>query len=397
MHGASNVDERVREFLGHVEKQSRIYKTSNLIMTFGNDFTFSQSAKVFRNIDKLIEYANIAGESLEEPINVMYSTPACYLKALNQVRNIDWETKYDDFFPYADNPQRYWTGFFTSRPALKYNVRRTGSYLQAVRQLAAWSQLSDVSSANSIGELERAMSTVQHHDGVSGTEKQHVANDYARQMWIGVEKCLGVIDFSVQNILKNKLSQTLKGNKFVYCPLLNATECPQLENQESFTVLVYNPLGWKVNSWITLPVDDVKFKVTDVQTNKPVVVESVTAEIYKEEKLIVERRSNAKYRLVFAAELPALGFKTYRVEKSSSSARRTRLRSLQKVIGNKFNVKNNHIDVNFDEAGNLVGVTNLDRNITMDVKQSFCFYKSNLRGSGSASGAYSFKLVEFYF
>lgn len=29
------------------------------------------------------------------------------------------------------------------------------------------------------------MAIVQHHDGVSGTERQHVANDYAKRLSIG--------------------------------------------------------------------------------------------------------------------------------------------------------------------------------------------------------------------
>ncbi len=33
--------------------------------------------------------------------------------------------------------------------------------------------------------LEEAMALLQHHDGVSGTEKQHVANDYAERLAVG--------------------------------------------------------------------------------------------------------------------------------------------------------------------------------------------------------------------
>ncbi len=33
--------------------------------------------------------------------------------------NIAWTVKTDDFFPYADCPHCFWTGYFTSRPALK--------------------------------------------------------------------------------------------------------------------------------------------------------------------------------------------------------------------------------------------------------------------------------------
>lgn len=36
---------------------------------------------------------------------------------------------------------------------------------------------------------EKAMAVAQHHDAVSGTEKQHVANDYARRLAKGWQHC----------------------------------------------------------------------------------------------------------------------------------------------------------------------------------------------------------------
>ena len=47
-------------------------------------------------------------------INILYSTPSCYLKSLHDA-GLKWPTKTDDFFPYASDPHAYWTGYFTSR------------------------------------------------------------------------------------------------------------------------------------------------------------------------------------------------------------------------------------------------------------------------------------------
>ena len=41
----------------------------------------------------------------------------------------------DDFFPYADEPHAVWSGYFTSRPALKGYVRSSSNILQSCRQL----------------------------------------------------------------------------------------------------------------------------------------------------------------------------------------------------------------------------------------------------------------------
>ncbi len=71
-------------------------------------------------------------------MNVFYSTPSCYLYALNQA-NRTWTSKTDDFFPYSNRPHGYWTGYFTSRAALKGYERHSNNILQVTRQLNALS------------------------------------------------------------------------------------------------------------------------------------------------------------------------------------------------------------------------------------------------------------------
>jgi lysosomal alpha-mannosidase len=71
-------------------------------------------------------------------VNVFYSTPSCYLYALNQADRT-WTSKTDDFFPYASRPHEYWTGYFTSRAALKGYERHSNNILQVTRQLNALS------------------------------------------------------------------------------------------------------------------------------------------------------------------------------------------------------------------------------------------------------------------
>lgn len=51
------------------------------------------------------------------------------MKALNDA-GLTWPAKTDDFFPYGSDAHSYWTGYFTSRPALKYMVRQASNLFQ---------------------------------------------------------------------------------------------------------------------------------------------------------------------------------------------------------------------------------------------------------------------------
>lgn len=82
-----------------------------------------------KNMDKLMDYINARPEFNAQ---VIYSTPSVYLKAINE-QKIAYPPKLDDFFPYADNPDGFWTGYFTSRVAIKLFVRQAGRYMQSVR------------------------------------------------------------------------------------------------------------------------------------------------------------------------------------------------------------------------------------------------------------------------
>jgi len=70
-------------------------------------------------MDKLI---NLINTDPNNGLNLFYSTPDNYTQAVYSA-GLAWTNKTDDFFPYADDPHSYWTGYFTSRPTLKGYVR----------------------------------------------------------------------------------------------------------------------------------------------------------------------------------------------------------------------------------------------------------------------------------
>lgn len=132
-------------------------------------------------MDALIKYFN---EHNNANITLLYSTPGQYVDAL-YAQNLTWPVKYDDLFPYSSSPEDYWTGYFTSRQAAKKQVRDGQANLHASNFLYSQRVIQeDVSQKEVEKILENKedmmdwMGVYQHHDAISGTARQYVADNY---------------------------------------------------------------------------------------------------------------------------------------------------------------------------------------------------------------------------
>ena len=298
-------------------------------------------------------------------VNVFYSTPSCYLYSLYKA-NETWPIMKDDFLPYASREHTYWTGFYTSRPALKRYVRTSSNFLQTIRQLVSFTSLNDSQTISAVNSLERALGVAQHHDAVSGTENQHVANDYSKRLASATINCANILPRVLSGLLNVNLS-----NPIFYCPLLNISECLPIENAKNIQVVIYNPLTRKINSWIRIP----------LLTNDYILVETKEFDIVPIEasvKLIPERKSNANFEIVFNTQLPALGFKVYNLKKGSSLKRLVKPR-VNRQTKEATLIENDFLKLTFDNNGNLIHLSNKKSQLEMAVKaQKYCYYKSKV-------------------
>ena len=378
-----NVDQKVGQFINYTLDQAKSYKTNNLIMTMGSDFQYSNAHMWFKNLDKLIYYVNQA-QSKGSKVNIFYSTTACYLYSLNQA-NTTWPVKYDDFFPYAHRPHSFWTGYFTSRAALKNYVRRSNNILQSVRHLAVLANLYDQTTNDMIGYLERAMGVAQHHDAVSGTERQHVANDYSKRLSRGIEQAVYVAESA---LYKLKLAY----NDVYHCSLLNISQCNVIENADNFSVILYNPLPRRINYWISIPVNTTSIYTKDyeVSLNGNIITSELTY-VMPNTFSIPERNSSALYNLVFNCDIEALQINRYTVNRVSKKndkqlkirKRTTRKNNLhyKKTSNTTFYISNSYLKLHFID-GNLYQIDNLENQITTILNHTFCIYQS-MEGNNS--------------
>ena len=90
----------------------------------------------------------------------------------------EWPTKYDDMFPYADNENSFWTGYFSSRADDKEVIRRASRAMSASNMLFSLGMIDQNTSDEVIDKMLNAkhslldsIGVTQHHDSVTGTAK----------------------------------------------------------------------------------------------------------------------------------------------------------------------------------------------------------------------------------
>ncbi|WIA15623.1 hypothetical protein OEZ85_002250 [Tetradesmus obliquus] len=193
--GSYNVGEMVDTFVQKAQEWQGFVRGNDVFFFMGSDFTHSDAHMWFRNVDKMVHYVNKDGR-----VNTFYSTPSRYLAAKLAIPGMTLPLKTDDFFPYCSNTAGtdFWTGYFTSRPTLKAQVRRGWALLRAIHQVEVLAELQPGSRQLATTEglqyeghqktsetvklagklapnsdpavLEFALATSLHHDGITGTQ-----------------------------------------------------------------------------------------------------------------------------------------------------------------------------------------------------------------------------------
>eukprot|EP00980_Cylindrotheca_fusiformis_P014282 scaffold3791_cov137-Cylindrotheca_fusiformis.AAC.9 len=345
----------VGDFLRQLRVQSDRTSSSHIMLTMGADFQYQRASYNFANLDKLIgtikrfqEWNMLDIPSLFAPrfdtVNIFYSSPEYYTrckhKELSKSRerhNFDTATtqivasegdgvhygvKTDDFFPYSDQEHNFWTGYFTSRASLKRQERLGSAFLLAARQIESLADIDGKASdpqqsSAAFHELEDAIGVLQHHDGVSGTAKQHVSNDYSRRLQSGID--------SVRVVTTKKLRRLFLGDNVAddlfdlsLCQLLNETVCSVSQNATmqpkttTLYVVVYNGLGQPQSSVVFLPIShDGSYtvgKLEDSTNGTATVVASMPSPQST-------TAGAAKYVLpICTGALPALGASVFKVD-----------------------------------------------------------------------------------
>lgn len=286
------------------------------------------------------------------------------------------------------------------------------------KQLTALAPKQHFDFDENLSKLREAMGIMQHHDAVTGTEKQHVADDYTYLL----HKAMHLCSFNTRETL-NQLTipddidtqnrslhyNSDNGFDFVTCGSLNISSCHVSEINDKFVVTVYNPLAHSTFQYIRVPVVGAFEYVVKDYRDVPVVSQLVP--IPDDVQRLTFRRSNSVNELVFmASELPPLGYKSYFIEKVAPNPAPNEphvlmvdnddFQSDQPVFNEGVDnfsgpvtIGNKYVNVSFDRNGLLASVQGNGQSI--NVAQNFYVYEAalgdNREYKNRSSGAYIFR------
>ena len=258
-----NADQKTKDLTDYLLDMHENYRGTHLMIPMGCDFTYANARQGFENMDRLIKYFNANnGEGFE----AIYSTPGAYLDGMYS-DGVTWPVQYDDMFPYADNPQDYWTGYFSSRAGAKKQVRDGQALLHSASSLYAQKVIAKHTTDEEIKAMMQsredmldAMGVYQHHDAVSGTAKQAVAEDYNDRLRISSEETNKVFGhYLADDMHKQTGIKVEHGLKACINGVQNTTlsNCPMNEwtgakDQKDPVVVAYNGLGTEYKGFVKI-------------------------------------------------------------------------------------------------------------------------------------------------
>ena len=356
-------------------------------------------------------------------------------KTSSSSSSVEWTVKRDDFFPYSDCPDCFWTGYFTSRPSLKRFERVASSFLLAARQIEStfYQSLTETEPFmrlertprseslydNPMYQLEDAVSVLQHHDGVSGTSKQHVAYDYAKSVQAGMNALVPSTIRKLKSLLLGDENDASKKylEDLTYCQLLNETKCGisvdatvasndrEGGNISDLYVVVYNSLASNRSTTIDLPVGSTgKYLVEDLDEGSAETIDAQPLPLRSSK----HKSDEVSFVLSFmAGSLPAAGAKVFRIRKRDHSIT-TMLRDkrlgpssdqpahkLNELEDDTLKISNGHFSVLVDtKTGDIrqIGTQEVEQLSSWGYYTSFDGRKDAIHGDDNHnSGAYLFR------
>ncbi|XP_017776581.1 PREDICTED: alpha-mannosidase 2 [Nicrophorus vespilloides] len=321
----ANVQERSITLLDQYRKKSQLYKTNVVLAPLGDDFRYDHSVEwdvQYNNYQKLFDYMN-SNRNLH--VQAQFGTLTDYFNAVKAEKKLsEFSSLSGDFFTYADRDDHYWSGYYTSRPFYKRMDRILLYYIRSAEILLSLAHISGKPGSKWIAHKENGLDTImtearqalalfQHHDGVTGTAKDAVVNDYGQKMLDAILKCQNVVQ-RCTNLLLDGLGADNQASETIF---YNVDDLRQKQDSlpEQYTitigsevsvkkVVIYNALTFNRHETVSFLVSTPFVEVLGYNDKR---IPCQIAPIFEH----LASMSQSKYKVSFVVNIPALSLVRY--------------------------------------------------------------------------------------
>ncbi|CAO4379303.1 unnamed protein product [Caenorhabditis nigoni] len=382
-----NVAQRAQMIYDQYRKKSQLFKNSVIFQPLGDDFRYDiefEWNSQYENYKKLFEYMN---SKPEWNVHAQFGTLSDYFKKLDSAISFEsgenLPTLSGDFFTYADRDDHYWSGYFTSRPFYKQLDRVLQHYLRSAEIAFSLANVEeegmmDAKVFEKLVTARRALSLFQHHDGVTGTAKDHVVLDYGQKMIDALNACEEVLSESLIVLLGIDSTQKMGMDE----KRVNENLLPEKRIYKvGQNVVLFNTLSRNRNEPICIQVDSVD---AGIEADPPITKQQLSPVVqYNDDtkKLVVKE---GVFELCFAVSMGPMESMSLKLVKSTTT-KKSEIRTNSELkfdssfksssTSGDFTVENDKVKAEFDgENGMIKKATSLVDNKPIELNSHYVHY-----------------------
>lgn len=282
-----NAPDRSVAFLNYVNELASMSREKHVLIPMGNSYAFQNAGQIYKNMERLVKY--IEENYKDQNVELVFSTPSEYVEAIKKDK-ASYPVFYGDLLPYIEpSKDEVWSGYFSSRPNVKKNVKDTSALIHAQNKVFAQQVLrTDIQDSEVAAILKSKISSLD----VLGimNDFNHISGDQTELVYLDVQRRLQQSLTNSNQIYRNAIAKKVKkltgldisGNSLQFCSKGpsggndTSVDCPIDKNKDKkeFIVAVQNPQLKSVKSYAKIKLPSKNYKAQKLSNGKFVDVPS---------------------------------------------------------------------------------------------------------------------------
>lgn len=382
-------------FVNYIKELTVKYGINEVYVLFGSDFSFHNSDIYYKSIDSLID---VIKNEESYGIDIFYSNPNCYIKTIRERdfgSAFKWPTISNvDFIPATDSEDdnQVYSGYFTTNPNVKGDVRRMESLLQTVTQLRAIKAMSlGKKRLRSIDHLKEGLALMQTLTGIGSVSSSILSTETSAILQKTFNKGLSVLsnvfmDITTSIQFPSVVSSDLKTLETKFVTKMSVCPNPFLKMclidsrllEAGFTLFIYNPSLHQSVEFVRVSVaENTEYTVTNWQGYE--ITSQLTSSVIHIQKEKIESDLNQtdskEYYLYFKAVLPPLGITSFAIKKVMNP-------DISSTPNSVDYISNSKLKIIFDQKSGLLESVFIKKTSQLiNLKQKFIAYRPSSKSS----------------